>query len=115
MNNLIAELERATEGSRETDITIARLMGHQLRVGPWMAAENPMEPDYPATIPVPFYTTSLDAARTLGSEDARWKVGDGKGGPYASVGGPRIYEAATPILALCIAALRERQAMVEIG
>ncbi len=92
MEALIAELERATEGSRSLNLKVGKVVG-------WHGS----------------FTQSLDAARTLGSEDARWKVGDGKGGPYASAGGPRIYEAATPALSLCIAFLRDRQAMEEAG
>ena len=116
MESLIAELERATEGSRGLDITIASLMGHKLRVGPWMAAENPMEPDYPATTPVPFYTTSLDAALTLVPEGSYIRMTinrDKKAWVWVECAEDEKVAYAIPALALGIASLRARQAMKE--
>lgn len=123
MKDLIAEMEAATEGSREFDITIARLLGHKLRVGPWMAAPNPMEPDYPATIPVPFYTTSLDAALILVPKGWTWSVDATapeclidwvlyEPGLWADGARAVKGESHTPALALCIASLRARQALL---
>ncbi len=111
MEALIAELEAATEGSSELDQAIDRIVNP----GEWTIRNSPMG--------WPLYTTSLDAALTLGNDldelcieitihsdgatiaSCCW----GPTEPYArkSTEG----EALTPALALCAAALRARQAM----
>ena len=121
MDNLIAELERATEGSRELDA----LIDLALKRG---------QPYKPARIGqfIDDYTTSLDAALTLVPEGWDWLARDGDGGHFANVtrgGIPMMMDkhqfnpdwqdtptyAATPALALCIASLKARQAMKEAG
>ena len=113
MDNLTAELEAATEGSRKLELKIATLIDwHENGVSirefvTRFPDANPLHWQFPK------WTRSLDAALTLAAEDARWKVGDGRDGPWASVAGPKIHDAATPALALCIAAVRARQATEE--
>lgn len=101
MDDLIARLEAAPEGSRELDQDIFFAVHDQDReayraVGP------------PGVLP---YTTSLDAALTLVPEGCQWglEVWGENGGNAAWVmpphGHPSRY-AATPALAICIAALK---------
>ncbi len=95
MDNLIAELEAATEGSRALDVKICESVAG-LSFGKK-------------------FTTNLTDALTLVPEGLCWWVEFGpKAGGIAEVGtdnGPTDGFAATPALALCIAALRARQAM----
>jgi len=112
MNDLIARLEAAPEGSRELDAEIAVAVWPKLadyapdtKRGPghWISPKD--GPVYAEN-----YTTSIDDALTLVPEGRRFKVGrDDDGTGYASVGGPRIVMSATPALALCIACLRTRE------
>jgi len=111
MTDLIARLEAAAEGSRELDVEIQRhRTGHpddhwyELN-GKWARNECP-----------PRYTTSLDAALTLVPEG--WfvrKLAEYEDGWTCTlIKGARNENgasAATPALALCIAALRARQGM----
>jgi hypothetical protein len=95
MQELIKRLEEATEGSAGLDHEIADAVGF-----PMLARA------------IPYYTTSLDAALTLVPEGAIWTISCGDGEPgfaFIDTGG-RIeeHDAATPALALCIAALRAR-------
>ncbi len=126
MNNLIAELERATEGSRELDAKIFRAMDFcPAHHNPW-----PFTPDSHWGRTIPEFTTSLDAALTLSLEGWGWLVRGGDGEVFANLtrgGTPVMVEghqansdwqdnptyAPTPALALCIASLRARQAMEE--
>jgi len=113
-DDLIARLERATEGSRELDFEIAEYLD---KIGV----------KYATTIEghTPEWTQSLDAALSLVPEPKKlaWGVGTMKrdGDPkitYAAncrrfgridAGQPLFdAEAATPALALCVAALRAR-------
>ena len=91
MKDLIARLEAAGKGCRELDLEIAETIGLHL---------------------IAFhYTTSLDAARMLIPKGVEFKIGrDSEDVSYASCGGPRIYEGATPALALCIATLKAHHA-----
>ena len=114
MGDLVQELERATEGSRDLDQEIRKLLvaqklsagqgGAEVRqdMGHWSLG-------YPDSN-IPHYTTSLDAALTLVPPNVTWRV---KGGPQkrqisAWVAGWDGY-ASTPALALCIAVLRARE------
>lgn len=111
MNDLIEKLEAATEGSRELDTDI------------WSAVRCPtLFNDRPP------YTTSLDAALTLVAEGWGWAAAElDEGVPSAVTTNrkPQIKpgtldsnpdkidfrtKAATPALALCIAALKARAA-----
>ena len=89
---LMQELERATEGARDLDLAIEiQVFGRSRNVMPL------------------YYTTSLDAALTLVSEGWEWQLSfeDDKG--ICRMGDPLLLiepEAATPALALCIAALK---------
>lgn len=138
MDDLIKKLESAECGSRELDGKIYRRVelskGHLYRETPegWQTnlhgtALNPVWSDSLAS--APHYTTSLDAALTLVPEGWGWQVSDRAPNPHAGraylhnrelhfVGvfdrpNPRFEcseeTAATPALALCIAALKARQ------
>ncbi len=124
MDDLIARLEVASEGSTELSAEIARdIFGIEFHKWPfWTKATSYDGIPGSAVVPVTPYTTSLDAALTLVPEGWKWRL-DG-------VGSPRYYEAdlwgssilperkqeyissggSTPALALCSAALRARTA-----
>ena len=140
MNNLIAELERATEGSRELDYAIAKEIGWRFHGEKdfkeygvfWRDAITDEWQQ------LPWWTASLDAALTLVPEGYRCSFdipGEEGGRNHATVVKySQVLEAvnlkakpeeitelwnhsyaATPFLTLCIAALRARQAMEEAG
>lgn len=128
MNALIAELENAAEGSEKLDAQIlAVLVGGFVEQSPfngrWCVYAHDREgiqrlwsPGREDTFRQHAgYTTSLDAALTLVPEGLCWEVESGpKTGGVAVVGtvhGPMEGIGPTPVLALCIAALRARQAM----
>ena len=108
MENLIAKLEAATEGSRELDAEIALI----IEPGHWSSLFDALNQQ------CPYYTLSIDAALTLVPEGGLWSVCDMEEGPFAQVirpipgggfvGGLTQGRAATPALALSIAALRAR-------
>ena len=120
MNKLIAELEQATEGSRELEMQIGILLGWKAphakyaEWGMWLSPGGESEQ-------LPWFTTSLDAALTLVPEGCGWYMNDvGEGGIFKketadSFGGCLVVGSCdgntTPALALCIAALKARQAM----
>lgn len=140
MDPLIAELETATEGSRELDYAIAKEIG-------WRFSGETEFKEYgvfwrDATTDewkqLPWWTTSFDAALTLVPEGHRCSFdipGEEDDKNHATVVKySQVLEAvnlkakteeinklwnhsyaATPALALCIAALRARQAMEEDG
>ena len=122
MTNLLTRLESAEVGNRKLDFAIGCELGIdgcvQLDDGTW-------DHILPGTWPA--YTTSLDAALTLVPEGAVWHVMTDYGGLNRAKIGPKgrpsasVYDAgevdhptfiqedaATPALALCIAALRAR-------
>ena len=116
MKALIAELERATEGSRELDAEIAMFLY------PWLATyRNDPErgaghwiSDKDGPVYASNYTTSLDAALTLVPEGSyiRMTIGrDKKAWVWVECAEDEKVAYAIPALALCIAALRTRQAM----
>lgn len=109
MKDLIAKLESATEGSRELDALI------------WQALGNPVprRPDWPYHVPAPTWTTSIDAALSLVPEGWEWALEFNQNNDETAwvatcrMGDPMLFiepEAATPALALCIAALKAREA-----
>lgn len=130
IQEVIAKLEAATEGSRELDFRIqcaaapsndlpmghtsASLLVSAERIGDWSGACRLSD--------CPLYTTSIDAALTLVPKPYEFLVragakkgdADGDRRPFANCMHPRsdgpMYgaNAATPALALCIAALRAR-------
>lgn len=128
MNTLIAELEAATEGSRELDAEIWwDVKPSQARTTYWNGATGKPHPliDLPRSglgyhgvcVSAPHYTTSLDAALTLVPEGWWWVINSGTQGLAKAILGARGSDAGahedahTPALALCIAALRARQAL----
>jgi hypothetical protein len=112
---LIEELERATAGSRELDVAIGRAVG-------WYREAADFDPgdELPVRPTLPFYTTSLDAALTLVPPECATLLALGHGakssvsiGTLGNAETKWIGDGAAPTgpLALCIAALRARQAM----
>ena len=128
LDDLLARLESATEGDRELDCEIAvAVLDGEIE---WKQANYTMEMypvrRYASTMhiggiggdPVERYTTSIDAAMTLmpegwwvqylGQRIKGWAVRiEAQGISIPSSTAP--LRAATPALALCIAALRARQ------
>ena len=102
-DNLIARLEAATEGSRELHAETAGLRWNS--VG-FYYHQNGVDHTGPN------YTTSLDAALTLVPEEFDWTLGHTNSGLtiHAQVGPKIECFADTPALALCIAALKAREA-----
>ncbi len=114
MEDLIKSLEQAEQGSEALDKSIARHLGFRIAAttgGPHIMRQN----DDVASWDLPRYSRSLDAALTLVPEGLCWEVQTGpKIGGAACVGtncGPMDGVGANGALALCIAALRARQAM----
>ena len=124
VNNLIAELERATEGSRELD----EIIHHSI-----IPSYTP-QPNCPSQQQLsPHYTTSLDAALTLVPEGwFIWGLSDHRTSVHylgdkhehvcwraslQTLNGGRLTVASGKALslALCIASLSARQAMKEDG
>jgi hypothetical protein len=137
MNELIARLEAASEGSRELDVRIHAALhpGRSLLLDPGSVGPKRREPqygtlsdlpldgwsDYEAvarTIDAPAYTTSLDAALTLVPAGWGWSLdymdpGEPDGamvGQHAGEGYNADCRPVPPALALCIAALKARAA-----
>jgi hypothetical protein len=135
MKDLIERLERATGADRELDCLIwAARSGYEPiwrdndllarnRKPPhdtcWLGSIDPgkTQRNFSETRgfnpPIPAYTGSLDAALTLVPPDHDWIVasvnGQVGGTPYASVGDEKMHFGETPVLSLCIAALRARE------
>lgn len=121
MDDLIAKLEAATEGSRELDVEIVFALYPESVYRPQCVGDEPIfwsEPYYKRECPA--FTTSLDAALTLVPEGQGWGVLAGEPGTdgvfhNAYVTKPRDVPlqsgpCRTPALALCIAALNARAA-----
>lgn len=138
MSDLLAELERAEQGSRELDAPIWwQRDKRSASIIYWNASlGKPSDlPDNWHDVPrglgilavkqnAPHYTTSLDSALTLVPEGCAWQVTQRLDnlGPTASIqrrGKNGLFdiwkdvEAATPALALCIASLKAIQALKE--
>lgn len=124
LDQLIKRLEDAKEGSRELDREVAlvsgwRRMGSEHRPhGGWYWRGGPndctgtqVDNEHP-----PHYTTSLDAALTLVPEGWNYALNSNGAIPvadvYQDVENDRWPSASTMALALCIAALKARQAML---
>ena len=97
--DLIARLEKATGPDRRLDFSIAQ------------AVENAGPMEWRAN-GFPYYTSSLDAALTLVPDCTPWAAGEDEDGTgCADIPRHRVLvHAATPALALCIAALKARSA-----
>ena len=125
---LIAELERAEEGNHDFNRRIAEHEGLLLHDEFWARVPSTMEKGQFGLAPVPAYTTSIDAALQLVPEGADdwpfWEIKSPNpncpylkgyhGGSRAQiwVSGSDVYfgHARAPTLALCIAALKAREA-----
>ena len=109
LNNLIAKLEAATEGSRALDAEIALAINavptgaqlHKDGITWWLDNIGVFAPED--------YTTSIDVALTLVPSGERWEVGF-CGAAVESSGGPIRSVHAEPAIALSIAALKARAA-----
>ena len=132
MGDIIKMLEEATGGSRELDAEICRIaywesdgyFSDQDDHGEWFIYSYRFGGTAIPKEPLPHYTTSLDAALTLVPEGWTSKqifiTGAGskarlkRPSPYALVAPMESYErdrlVATPALALCVAALKAREA-----
>lgn len=129
LDELIQRLEKATAPSRELDLAIAFHAGRiHASVGQfssccWSAGGDEVILTYPDGKQgaydgkeVARYTASLDAALTLVPEEC-WAEGTLSSPATIEVHNQTIYQAlgegraATPALALCIAALKARKAM----
>lgn len=115
MTDLIEKLESATEGSRELDAQIATVLGFKVS---WAGKAKHILMYWcplgqPAARRVPRWTTSLDTALTLVPEE--WHItisgqNDTWAGRLEHMRKPeQIGLAATPALALCIAALKAQE------
>ncbi len=108
MNDLIAKLEAATEGSRELDEEISGFVGVREKCDYSVAYGHPKRWTFPS------YTTSIDAALTL-LNDLPHKYHWSLSFPVAQVelvASNRMIintSAATPALAICIAAIKGRE------
>ncbi len=111
MDQLIAELEAATEGSRKLDETIYSLVMPEYKPQPAWPSQQQLSPHY---------TTSLDAAVTLKLEGWSWEVSEWIQSTGKIVGEASVYhDPAKPCIdtkawsgpsALCAAWLRAIQA-----
>lgn len=120
INDLIAELEASTDGSRELDNAVFLAthpdQGTTSEEDEYWYAAHLDEDGGPWTL-LPFYTTSLDAALTLVPDGWGWTINHDA---IAAVYAPKIEgdddladwgsaPNGTPALALCIASLKARQ------
>jgi hypothetical protein len=122
VQELIAKLEAATEGSRELDIAVAFVTD---KPASYTDRLNDDGSRAPSNVRCGHYTTSLDAALTLVPEHHRFLLdkrpyAEGRRDGYRAVvyrqADPEMPEsswAATPALALCIAALKARASQSE--
>lgn len=108
MNDLIERLEKATGPDREIDLAIYRAEFPHPAVG--LPKRNQDEYDRARG---PRYTSSIDAALTLVPEGCKWEASSYPKNGAAWVGPfkapvQQFTVAATPAIALCIAALKAR-------
>lgn len=108
---LIEKLEQAKEGSRELDAEIAKLVGTEHGPREVVRVESRSIDSYPEV--APHYTESLDAALTLvpkGHGAVSASINE-RGPSSMRIGHPYVCgNAATPALALVIAALKALEA-----
>jgi len=99
---LIARLEAATAGSRELDSAISRAVGDVTAIE--------LCTDHGRIVGCPAFTASIDAALALVPEGKDWTVRSCAVMAEVDIGEDEwiSVNAATPALALCIAALRVR-------
>lgn len=127
MQDLIAKLEEAECGSREWDAEVAQALGNEVVLGPFNPANYMRTPDG-ATTDLPMYTQSLDTAMTLVPEGWHTSLHGDPGDwlaelrdlddqhPYCRRAYSwrredwRTHGSPTAALAVCIAALRAREA-----
>ena len=115
MTNLSERVMSLSGPDREVDWQIAESLGWTRRqVGQVMAYYAPNDAIMKAGPPK--WTASIDAAMTLvpegwGFKLRRWAAGRACAGVYPPEGADDWREAATPVLALCAAALLAREAI----
>lgn len=104
---LIERLQAATTPDRDLDIAIAEVA--------FDIDKGTDEVKFYGVERVPQYTHSVDDALTLVPEEHDWVVasvnGQVGGTPYACVGSDESHYGETPVLSLCIAALRAHRAI----
>lgn len=115
---LIEKLEAASEGSRELDLWISHLAGkhgstfhHNEAFERIQRGRKLLDMKW-----LPHYTTSLDTALSLVPEGKLWTVSNYNGFGQCEAwfdDGDFCHPAATPALALCIAALKTRAALAD--
>ena len=129
LSPLIAKLEAATEGSRELDAEIWLFVtpGATRKQSSYIHKATQIRCFIDETrqadghlIIVPHYTTSIDAALTLVPKSTLWAVGQMEDGPFCRLvilnkdgsylDGAIESGGSTPALALCVAALKAREA-----
>ncbi len=112
--DLIARLEAAEGPDRGLDAEIARLKGYEVHDKLWVRVTSYDGHEKGALSPLPHYTASIDAALTLVPEGWGWSFGQtptDEGVEYhAQVNWEPIVAGGTPAIALCIAALKAREA-----
>ena len=125
IRKLIADLEDATEGSRDLDARIAIESGWIFMAAWVLKAEYWMAPDEIEHSEPPQYTTSLDAADALGPEGwdiaQLWQAVEPKDRPWWGISLRRdepysvltVHGAKTKALARCIPALKAMLAELE--
>lgn len=120
MTDLIERLERADGPSRELDWAIhALIMPKHHRMHPYLVGVFIDDGQLGKVYSCPRYTASIDAAITLVPEGFRWALGYngidsghpvGTASVFSPAGAMFKGSGATPALALCVAALRAKEA-----
>ncbi len=111
VDSLIADLAKASGANRQLDARIALAVGFRRISDSDPVGSKPiwLSPSGEQINTIPFYTRSLDSAFRLVSSAGSaedWAFGWEPGIASARLGDDLPCEAATPALALCIAALR---------
>jgi hypothetical protein len=121
IDELIARLESAAEGSRDFDYRIAQVIGNKWMEGVREGDSPPFAPRSIADRTIPRYTTSVDAALTLvpdgwvvanisQNDNRLWWTCLNRGYRTSYDATAIAGDLATPALAVCVAALRARTA-----
>lgn len=105
LQDLIERLEKATGPDRDLDFAMFEAFVERVLCATCGYLDRP------------YYTSSIDAALTLVPERMGWQVNASHNGEsfyaFAFVGRGSYEEAATPAIALCIAALKARTALAQ--
>lgn len=122
MKDLIERLEKAAGPDRELDFDLHLARGLNASKsrrrdgqGSWWVYDAYDEGGY-GLQSLPSYTASIDAALMLVPAEHDWVVsnvnGHVGGTPYACCGSDKAHFAATPVLSLCLAAMRARAQLI---